>query len=177
VRAWNALVRLLPAGTDTVWFRSELDRIAVNYTELKQQRKRFLNQVRILDEVLADVRLDQGEVIALRAEYLAQVYFITRRMRKWKARCYIELLILGARAGVEVLNYTSTPAPHGPGIEYLQAAAAAIGVRSLKAYQARHWIMVYGSAQPGGAQPADTAMSGAGALRADTIHNKADPSK
>jgi hypothetical protein len=171
VDAWAALVRLLPAGTDLVWFQNELDRIAANFAELRQQRRRFLNRVRILDEVLADVRLDQGEVIALRAEYLAQVYFITRRLGQWKARRYIELLILGKRAGVH-LGYTSE-SKHGPGIEYLQAAAAAVGApRRLKADRARQWLIAYGN-EP----TADAAMSGAGALRVDALHNKADPNR
>jgi hypothetical protein len=68
--------------------------------------------------------------------------------------------MLGKRAGAN-LGYTSTPTPHGPGVEYLQAAAAVIGAR-MSAGHAVRLIRLHRKRQP-----VDSAMGGAGGLQAD----------
>jgi hypothetical protein len=71
VPAWDTLVRLLPAGTNVVWFQNEFDRIvARDFAEMEGERRHLLDRVRICDEALAELPSDQGPIIAHRAACL-----------------------------------------------------------------------------------------------------------
>jgi hypothetical protein len=162
---------LLPKSTDAAWFGGEFERIkAGDFAELKRQRDHALDQVQACEETLAKLSqfVDRNAVIAHRIACQTRADFIARHQPRWKTWRYIELLVLGKRAGV-ALSYTSEPVPHGPGVAYLRAAAAAVGA-PLSAHRAGWLLNVYGKMQPAAA-----AMHVEGGMRANSKVIEAKP--
>jgi hypothetical protein len=144
---WAALVALLPPGTDLAWFRSELECIKANtVTELQRRRSDLRDRVDLCDQIITARLPFAHEAVALRDDCQRRIDLIGVHIRRWKRQQSFELLGLAQRVGAD-LGYTSKgkspsslafapmlgqgPAqakspPHGPGIDYLQRAAAAI---------------------------------------------------
>jgi len=160
-----ALIELLPAGADKSWFSAEWARLeARRPEELRRQREDYLDKARLCDEVLArlPIRHDRAELETHRASCLVHADSLGRELRQFKARRYIELLILAKRVGVS-LGYTAEPVPHGPGIDYLQAATAVLG-ESISPHTACRLLKLYRKQQPG-----EAAGHIIGKLRADSF--------
>src|SRR6266540_7289435 len=104
---WAALTKLLPTGADLAWFQRELAAIrAQDSVNLEQQRSHYLDRVRVCDEALANLPIDQDGILTYRAACQAQADFIARRHRQWKLWRQVELIVLAKRAGIS-LSYTS----------------------------------------------------------------------
>jgi hypothetical protein len=165
-----ALVALLPKGTDVARFEAEFARITVTEpAALERQRQRWLEQVRDCDSALAKLpgaTLDVNALIAHRAGCQTQADWAARRKRCGRAWRYVELLTLARQTQV-ALGYTSAGKPHGPGIRYLQAAAAVLG-SPLRPHSARRVLQIYGKMTLGTA-----GLHGANTLRVDAVVIKA----
>jgi hypothetical protein len=92
-------------------------------------------------EVAAELPLlEQDRLRQQRYDLQVRVDAITRHLRKWKFWQYMALLEVAERAGVD-LGYISS-STSGPGIDYLVAAAAQIGL-SISASTALRLIKAY----------------------------------
>jgi len=125
-----------------------IERIAARTREkFKRDLDHYLELIRRCDavmEVAAELPLlDQARLRQQRYDLQVRADAITRHLRKWKFWQYMALLELAERAGVD-LGYTSSSkgGPSGPGIDYLVAAAAQIGL-PISASPARRLIKAY----------------------------------
>jgi hypothetical protein len=161
------------------WFQAELERIAANtLAELNRQRQYHLDQAQLCDQVLQNLPatlFDKEKLLAFRDERRTQADFLTRHRNKWRFWRHYELLDLAKRVGID-LGYTSKPdadrvdesgnivrgTPHGPGIEYLMAAATAIGA-PVTASTARDLLQSYARSQ------ISAALGGSGGLEVMTF--------
>jgi hypothetical protein len=151
---WIALVELLPSGTDLKWFEAEFARIETgNRASLERQQRDHLDIVRACDDALAKLPqlVDRDSIIAHRVAHQTQAGLIARQLLRWRVWRIIEVLILAKRAGVS-LAYTSEPTaenprPHGPGIDYLCAAAKVLE-NPFTSHTACRWLKLHGRAQP-----------------------------
>jgi hypothetical protein len=147
----TALVALLPKGTDVARFEAEFARITVaEPAALERQRQYWLDQVRECDTTLAKLPgalLNVNALVAHRVACQTQADWAAQRKRCGRAWQYVELLMLARETRI-ALGYTSAGKPHGPGIRYLQATAAVLGL-PLSTHTARHVLQIYDKVVPG----------------------------
>jgi hypothetical protein len=165
-----ALVALLPKGTDVARFEAEFERIAVTEpAALERQRQYWLDQVRECDTTLAKLPgalLNVNALVAHRVACQTQADWAAQRKRGGRAWRYVELLTLAREMRI-ALGYTSGDKPHGPGIAYLRAAAAVLGL-PLSPHTARRVLQVYDKVVRG-----TTGMHGESTVHVDTVVIKA----
>jgi hypothetical protein len=140
---WAALVKLLPKGTDVALFEEELECIKANTViELERQRNDCRDLIRLCDEIIKWRMPFAQEAIAFRDDCQKRVGLISLHIRRWKRGQCFELLDLAERVGADLGYISKGELPHGPGIDYLQHAAATIDI-AIDADGVRHHLQLW----------------------------------
>jgi hypothetical protein len=119
-----------------------------NYFKLR--RDRYLDLAERCDDVIEDMwdlpLIDDAALTQLqrqRDDLRARADTISQILRRWRSWRLFDLLTEAKQGGID-LGYTSPRKgkPHGPGIDYLMAKAAAIG-KPISAHRARNLLRDY----------------------------------
>jgi len=164
---WEALVKLLPAGTEAR-FTEEFNCIMARWpTGVQRKRNECLEQIRLCDQAMAiipqlpPINADLYRLMDCRAKCQARVDIMERELRQYKTRRYIDALLLAKHIGVP-LGYTSNNAS-GPGVDYVLAVARVLGT-PVSAATALQIVRVYYKRQP-----AESSMRAKGGMVTDSF--------